>query len=141
MIVGGLIYRQTTTLPLEKWQFGLRSFPFYLSSLLPFIPYSFIMHPVQKHLFDTNFKDLAGSKIEGTIAISDELINMGIMDFLNGLKSGAENDAPSKPSPAPAAAPPALDTKAILALLEVETLKFRTSEGQAMLEVNASLVS
>jgi len=60
------------------------------------------MHPVQKHLFDTNFKDLAGSKIEGTIAISDELINMGIMDFINGLKSGAESGVVEKPNPAPA---------------------------------------
>ena len=42
------------------------------------------MHPVQKHLFDTNFKDLDGTRIEGTIALSDELINLGIMDFLSG---------------------------------------------------------
>jgi hypothetical protein len=97
------------------------------------------MHPVQKHLFDTNFKDLAGSKIEGTIAISDELINMGIMDFLNGLKSGAESDAAENPNPAPAAAPNAPDPKKLLALLDVETLKFRTEKGKAMIDVKVSL--
>ncbi|MFK8162910.1 MAG: hypothetical protein AB8H12_10655 [Lewinella sp.] len=94
------------------------------------------MHPVQKHLFDTNFKDLEGTKIEGTIALSDELINLGIMDFLNGLKSGATPRAATAPSPAPAAAP---DPKALLALLDIETLKFRTENGKAMLDVKASL--
>lgn len=97
------------------------------------------MHPVQKHLFETNFKDLAGSKLEGTIAISDELINMGIMDFLNGLKSGAGSDVSEKPSPAPAAAPDDPDPKALLALLDIETLTFRTGEGKAMLDVKVSL--
>lgn len=97
------------------------------------------MHPVQKHLFDTDFKDLAGSKLQGTIAISDELINMGIMDFLNGLKSGGGSDAPEKTSPAPAAAPTMPDPKALLALLDVETLKFRTGDGKAMLDVKVSL--
>lgn len=97
------------------------------------------MHPVQKHLFDTDFKDLAGSKLEGTIAVSDELINMGIMDFLNGLKPGAGPDAAEKPSPAPAAAPATPDPKKILALLNVETLAFRTGEGKAMLDVKVSL--
>ena len=97
------------------------------------------MHPVQKHLFDTDFKDLAGSKLEGTIALSDELINMGIMDFLNGLKSEAGSEAPENPSPAPAAAPTTPDPKALLALLNVETLKFRTGEGKAMLDVKVSL--
>jgi hypothetical protein len=97
------------------------------------------MHPVQKHLFDTNFKDLAGSKLEGTIAISDELINLGIMDFLNGLKSGAENDAPKETPPAPAAAPSMPNPKDLLALLDVETLTFRTGEGKAMLDVKVSL--
>lgn len=97
------------------------------------------MHPVQKHLFDTNFKDLAGSKIEGTIAISDELINMGIMDFINGLKSGAESDASKEPSTVPAAAPDSPNPKALLALLDIETLKFRTGEGKAMLDVKVSL--
>lgn len=97
------------------------------------------MHPVQKHLFDTDFKDLAGSKLEGTIAISDELINMGIMDFLNGLKAQDGSDASQKPSPGPASAPDAPDPKALLALLNVETLKFRTGEGKAMLDVKVSL--
>ncbi|MFT4751968.1 MAG: hypothetical protein ACI92C_002835 [Neolewinella sp.] len=97
------------------------------------------MHPVQKHLFDTNFKDLAGSKLEGTIAISEELINMGIMDFLNGLKPGPEFDAPEKPSPAPAAAPDMPDPKKLLALLNIEMLTFRTGKDKVMLNVKASL--
>ncbi|TXF83693.1 hypothetical protein FUA23_21465 [Neolewinella aurantiaca] len=99
------------------------------------------MHPVQKHLFDTNFKDLAGSKIEGTIAISDELINMGIMDFINSLKSGAGSDAPKEPAAAPASAQSIPDPKALLSLLDVETLKFRSGEGKAMIDLKVSLKS
>lgn len=94
------------------------------------------MHPVQKHLFDTNFKDLAGTRIEGTIALSDELINQGIMDFLNSLKGEPAAPASKSTSPAPAAAP---DPKALLALLDIETLKFRSENGKAMLDVKVGL--
>lgn len=94
------------------------------------------MHPVQKHLFDTDFKDLAGTRLEGTIALSDELINLGIMDFLGSLQSDAAQPASAKPSAAPAAAP---DPKALLALLNIETLKFRTENGRAVLDVKVSL--
>jgi len=98
------------------------------------------MHPVQKHLFDTNFKDLAGTRIEGTIALSDELINLGIMDFLTGLKNGAASPAPEAPSPAPAAAPSALpDPKQMLAMLNVETLKFRSEAGRIVVDVKAGI--
>jgi hypothetical protein len=98
------------------------------------------MHPVQKHLFDTNFKDLAGSHLEGTIALSDELINLGIMDFLSGLKSSADTTASKKLSKAPAAAPTAMpDPKQLLAILDVETLKFRSAEGRIFVDVAAGI--
>ncbi len=94
------------------------------------------MHPVQKHLFETNFKDLAGTRIEGTIALSDELINLGIMDFLSGLKSGAASPAPSASSPAPAAAPAAMpDPKELLAILDIEKLKFRSEAGRILVDI------
>jgi len=98
------------------------------------------MHPVQQHLFDTNFKDLAGTRLEGTIALSDELINLGIMDFLADLKSGnsGETVGPVAPSVAPAASP-LPDPKALLALLDVEHLKFRTEKGKAVLEVKVGV--
>lgn len=98
------------------------------------------MHPVQKHLFATNFKDLAGTRIEGTIALSDELINLGIMDFLSGLQSGAVASAPKVASPAPAAAPDEMpDPKALLALLDIEKLKFRSEDGRILVDVAAGL--
>jgi len=98
------------------------------------------MHPVQKHLFDTNFKDLAGTRIEGTIALSDELINLGIMDFLSGLKNGADSSAPSASSPAPAAAPSAMpDPMELLALLDVDMLKFRSEAGRIFVDVKVGI--
>jgi hypothetical protein len=92
------------------------------------------MHPVQKHLFDTNFKDLEGTRIEGTIALSDELINLGIMDFINDLKAPSAGPASENVTNAPAAAP---DPKALLAKLDIETLKIRAREGKILLEVKA----
>ena len=98
------------------------------------------MHPVQKHLFDTNFKDLDGTRIEGTIALSDELINLGIMDFLSCLKSSAASPAPSASSPAPAAAPAAMPSPMkLLAILEVEKLKFRSESGRIFVDVKAGI--
>lgn len=99
------------------------------------------MHPVQKHLFDTKFKDLAGTRIEGTIALSDELINLGIMDFLAGLKSSAPSPATEgSPAPAPAAAPEKMpDPKELLALLDVEKLAFRSEAGRIFVDVAAGM--
>ncbi|MFT5999590.1 MAG: hypothetical protein ACI81P_002048 [Neolewinella sp.] len=90
------------------------------------------MHPVQKYLFDTNFKDLKGTRIEGTIALSEELINLGIMDFINSLKTAVPAPAAIGSSSAPAAAP---DPKALLAKLDIETLQVRAEKGKFLLEV------
>lgn len=92
------------------------------------------MHPIQKHLFDTNFKDLEGTRIEGTIVLSDELINLGIMDFISSLKSDASAPASISSASAPAAAP---DPKAILAKLDIEKLQVKAEKGKILLEVKA----
>lgn len=94
------------------------------------------MHPVQKHLFDTNFKDLEGTRIEGTIALSEELINLGIMDFINSLKTVTPESASKSSGSAPAAAP---DPMALLAKLDIETLKVRTEKEKIFLEVKVGL--
>jgi hypothetical protein len=92
------------------------------------------MHPVKKHLFDTNFKDLEGTRIEGTIALSDELINLGILDFLNGLKAGSTAPVSKSASAAPEAAP---DPKSLLANLDIETLEIKAVDGRFLLKVKA----
>lgn len=95
------------------------------------------MHPVQKHLFDTNFEGLAGTRIEGTIAVSEELINLGIMDFLDGLKkTGPAEEAPAA---TPAATAPAPDPQAMLKLLNVEKLKVRMEAGKLLMDVKAGI--
>ena len=98
------------------------------------------MHPVQKHLFDTNFKDLQGTSLSGTLALSDEIINLGLGELLLQLKAGTLT-APSPTAPptdtsAPAAAP---DPKAILEKLNVKTLRYRTEAGRTLLDIEASL--
>jgi hypothetical protein len=96
------------------------------------------MHPIQKHLFDTNFKDLAGSKIEGTIALSEELINLGILDFINGLKADAPaKETSSTPETAPSAAMP--DPKELLKLVTIDKLQVRAQNGKIMVDIKAAL--
>ena len=96
------------------------------------------MHPIQKHLFDTNFKDLAGSKIEGTIALSEELINLGILDFINGLKADAPaKETSSTPTIAPSATMP--DPKELLKLVTIDKLQVRAQDGKIMVDIKASL--
>lgn len=94
------------------------------------------MHPIQKHLFDTNFKDLEGTRIEGTIALSEELINLGILDFINSLKTATPDPASKSSDAAPAAAP---DPKALLALLDFEKLQVQMVKGKILVEVKAGM--
>lgn len=95
------------------------------------------MHPVQKHLFDTNFKDLAGTRVEGTLAVSEELINLGIMDFLDALQAPP---APTPPTGAPVgAAASAPDPQAMLKLLKVEKLAVRMEKGRLLVDVKAGI--
>ena len=110
------------------------------------------MHPVQKHLFDTNFKDLAGSSLQGTIAVTDELVNLGIMDFINGLQGARSAPATAATSPdsalptesgladaSPAAAPELPDPKALLAHVDIKVLKLRAEQGRLLLDVDVAM--
>lgn len=97
------------------------------------------MHPVQKHLFDTNFRDLSGTNIEGTIAISDELINLGILDFLQQLqKPAAAGDSETRTSTVKAS--PAPNPADLLKILTIDKLQYRTEAGRTLLEIKAGIV-
>lgn len=97
------------------------------------------MHPVEQHLFATNFKDLAGSRIQGTVALSDELINLGILDLLQGLKSGggANSTMEDKETSTEETARP--DPQAMLGLLDIDQLTVKAKEGRIFLEVDVEL--
>ncbi|MBC6996749.1 hypothetical protein QWY85_04310 [Neolewinella lacunae] len=93
------------------------------------------MHPLQKHLQDTQFKDLAGSHLAGTIALSDELINLGIGEFLASLRTPPAAAA----DPGKAARADGLNPAALLANLEVDQLRWRTEHGRSLLDVKLRL--
>ncbi len=95
------------------------------------------MHPVLKHLLATDFADLAGSRVEGTFAVSDEMVNLGLHELMAQLKAPA---SPLKAAPAPydssvADPEPAPDPRALLGKLDVEKLNYRTEMGRTVLEI------
>ena len=104
------------------------------------------MNPVLQHLINTNFSDLRGSKIDGQLALSDELVNLGIHDFLAQLKS-----PPSQPAPAPKSASGSApdgrasdeaglpDPKEMLQHVTIDTLRYRTEAGRTVLEISAKV--
>lgn len=102
------------------------------------------MHPVLRHLLDTDFADLAGSRIDGRIAVTDELVNKGLHEAIATLtrpaapaKTTAPASAPSAPGPTPYAdkAVEMPDPKALLRKLDVEKLQYRTEAGRTVLEI------
>jgi len=97
------------------------------------------MHPVQKHLFDTNFRDLSGTKLEGTIALSDELINLGILDFLQQLQQPDANAKTAKPAAAESTSPMPKPAD-LLKMLTIEEVKYRTEAGKTMVDIKAGIV-
>lgn len=99
------------------------------------------MHPVEKHLFDTNFKDITGAQLEGTIALSDEIINLGFGELLGQLNATANTSSKTGASPkteSPVATP---DPQAMLQLLNIQQLKYRTETGKTILEIKVNLRS
>lgn len=99
------------------------------------------MHPVQKHLMETEFSGLAGTEFEGTIALSDELINLGLMEVLAKLKAAGQPKSPATPAEAAvkkSSAEAEMDPKMLLKNLTVEKLEYRTEEGKTMLELKAN---
>ena len=99
------------------------------------------MHPVEKHLKETAFAGVEGTKIEGTIALSDELINLGIMEALAKFKAaGAEQPKPATTEAAgtqATAEAAAFDPKAVLQKLDIERLNYRTEAGKTMVDFKA----
>ncbi len=101
------------------------------------------MHPVIQHLLDTEFADLRGSRVEGQIALTDELVNLGLHDLVAKLTQPA---VASATTPAPASAPatkpaaPALpDPKLLLQQVKIEHLRYRTEAGRTILEIKAGV--
>ncbi|MEM9930812.1 MAG: hypothetical protein AAF840_13405, partial [Bacteroidota bacterium] len=109
----------------------LQSFPLY--SFTPLL-----MHPVERHLFATNFKDLAGTRLQGTIALSDELINLGILDFLQGLKANEEAAADADTEGKQQASPHP-DPQTLLRLLDIDKLAIKAKEGRIVVGVDVEL--
>jgi hypothetical protein len=101
------------------------------------------MHPVLSHLIETDFADLAGSRIEGQIAVTDALINAGLTDLIGQLTR------PASPTPSAPASPPkpfpeeatttVPDPKVLLQRVKIEHLRYRTETGRTILEVKAGL--
>ena len=99
------------------------------------------MHPVQQHLFDTDFAGLSGSQVSGTLVLSEELINLGLTDFIDQLRADpAPTPAPAGTTSAPASAPQATpDPKALLAKLNIKQLKVRAQDGKFLLDLDVSV--
>ena len=101
------------------------------------------MHPVLKHLLDTDFKDLSGTRIEGQVALSDDLINQGLHDVMTMLRQPAGNQGTEKAAvpktTAPASSAQLPDPKLLLQKLNVEHLKYRTEVGKTVVEMKMSL--
>lgn len=96
------------------------------------------MHPIQQHLFETNFRGLSGTRIEGTLALSEELINLGILDLLQGLRATSPPPTADVPS-AKATAPAGPDPQALLQILQVDTLQIRAEKGKVLVDVKAGI--
>ena len=99
------------------------------------------MHPVEKHLKETAFAGVEGTRIEGTIALSDELINLGIVEALAKLKAaGADTTQPVTTEAAgtkSAGESVDFDPKAMLQKLDIERLQYRTEQGKTMVDFKA----
>jgi hypothetical protein len=101
------------------------------------------MHPVLKHLIDTDFADLDGSKLEGQIVLTDELINAGITNVLVQLmRSPSPADtAPASPPKSSAAVEdsPDIDVSGLLQKVTLSHIRYRTEAGKTILELKAEL--
>ncbi len=97
------------------------------------------MNPILEHLVKTDFRDLAGSSLEGQLAMSDELINLGLTDLLRSLTNPAPAAAPAAGSKKTEAATAAPDPKVLLQKATIHHLKYRTEAGRTILEIKAEL--
>ena len=104
------------------------------------------MHPVLEHLIKTNFSDLSGSRVDGRIAVSDDLVNLGLHEvvamltkpsgpgtFAAPASTQASEPAPYGNDPSPEVSAP--DPRALLGKLDVEKLQYRTESGRTILEI------
>ncbi len=104
------------------------------------------MHPVLKHLIDTDFEDLAGSRVDGRISITDDLVNLGLHELVATLTKSSPSPERNAPASPPKETPTPYDTeitkedatpdpRALLSKLDVEKLQYRTESGRTVLEI------
>ena len=104
------------------------------------------MHPVLQHLINNDFEDLSGSRIAGTVAVSDDLVNLGLHELLALLAQRKDPAPASAPNPTPAPYDETSDTtaqlpdpQALLRKLDVEKLQYRTEAGRTVLEIACAI--
>lgn len=88
-----------------------------------------------QRLLNNNLADLAGTRIEGTIVLSDELMNEVIKTGLAGM-SAPPAEAATK---AVATDTPAINPRDLLAALKIEKLNYRTENGKTIIEIKAGV--
>ncbi|WP_116125670.1 hypothetical protein [Lewinella sp. IMCC34183] len=100
------------------------------------------MHPVLQHLMNTDFADLEGSRVEGTFAVSDDLVNLGLHELIAQLVTAPASAPAAAPAPydsTPTEKTAAPDPKALLRRVDVEKLQYRTEAGRTILEMACAI--
>lgn len=88
-------------------------------------------------IISNQLRDFAGTRVEGKIVLSDELINEVLTLGRQSLVTKPE--ATAEQSAAPSEAVPQLDLPQILGFLKIEKLQYRTEKGKTIIEVKGGI--
>lgn len=94
------------------------------------------VHPVLKHLIQTEFRDLEGAAIEGQLCLTDAAINLGLGEAVKNLiptDGGHKNSGSSVPGSS--LPDPSVFTKKV----RIGRVHYRTETGKTIVEIKASL--
>lgn len=95
------------------------------------------MTDIINNIISNQLRDFAGTRVAGTIVLSDELINEVLTVGRKSLAAQAEDVA--EPAPETTSALPELDFAELLGFLELEQLRYRTEVGKTILELKGGI--
>lgn len=96
------------------------------------------MEAILRLILDRRLRDFQGTEIKGSLAVSDDLVNEVLAEWLAGATGTPSPASETNAEPAAAATPP-IDPRQLLSWLTIRQLRYHTEAGRTVVDLDVGV--